>query len=432
MAKSDKITQAMLDSVAGYGASEAARRLGVHRTSVERARDRASRNGGRLPMRKGKQQIKVKQTGSTLELGADGAGEAETVGTVPQTKADIDALMISKGFDPEEFEYTNIRFSDWDAQTPDGPAVLHSCRVGVRPRVKLSESALSIDELLAIMDRPSFPLVVDTDAEQPEPTDTFVFCFADPQVGKVDINGGTDQLLDRYMNSLHHAEEKLQKEPALHIVWADLGDGIENFCNTSSQRQTNDLNLVEQVRVLRRMQLEGLRRLSKYAPVTHVSVPSNHSQNRVGFQQPASTAHDDWGLEVQEQLAEVFQAAGFQDNPIGFLRPEAHLESASFETPDGTILGFVHGHRAGQQNGLERWWAGQALGRQPTANAHILLSGHFHNWSQYEVGDGRFIITVPSLDGGSSWFTVSRGNVSTAGVLTLRVREGMFYSAERV
>ena len=33
-------------------------------------------------------------------------------------------------------------------------------------------------------------------------------------------------------------------------------------------------------------------------------------------------------------------------------------------------------------------------------------------------------IVTPSLDNGSSWYTVSRGHVSTAGVLTLRVANG--------
>src|SRR5690606_17553526 len=165
--------------------------------------------------------------------------------------------------------------------------------------------------------------------------------------------------------SVDHACALLDENPAAEIIWADLGDGIENFCNTSSQRQTNDLNLVEQVRVLRRLQVAGIQRFLEYAPVIHVSVPSNHSQNRVGPQMPASTAHDDWGLEVQEQLSEVF-AGRKLPNELKFFCPEAHLESVSITTLDGTNLGFVHGHRAGQQTGLERWWAGQALGNQPT------------------------------------------------------------------
>jgi hypothetical protein len=164
-------------------------------------------------------------------------------------------------------------------------------------------------------------------------------------------------------------------------------------------------------------------RFQEYAPVVHVSVPSNHSQNRVTFQGPASTAHDDWGLEVQQQLNELITAAAAQlTNTVTFIAPDEHLESVSFTTNEGTRLGFVHGHRATRQTGLEQWWAGQSLGRQPTHDADILLVGHFHNYNINSVGDGRYIITTPSLDNGSSWFTVQRGNVATAGVLTFRVR----------
>jgi hypothetical protein len=226
------------------------------------------------------------------------------------------------------------------------------------------------------------------------------------------------------MASLDRACELLEANPVAEIVWADLGDGIENFCNTPSQRQTNDMNLVEQVRVLRRLQLEGLMRLSAYAPIIHVSVPSNHSQNRIGLQAPAADSHDDWGIEVQQQLFDTFSTIrpDLVGNAISFLSPEKHYESVGYTTASGTRLGFVHGHRSTRQAGLEQWWAGQALGRQPVADADILLVGHFHNLSLVSVGDERYIITAPSLDNGSSWFTVGRGNVATAGVLTMRVQ----------
>ena len=424
MAKKKRITQEMLDRTAGLPTREAARILGFGQSTIVEARQRARANGGKLPKAKEKE---ADRTGTRVEFAQDGSGEAESVGTVPQTKADIDAVLLEKGFTPEDFEYTNLRFSSWDAQTPNGLEVLHSIRVGIRPRANVPQG-MSAEELAEIIERHPRSETQGT-ADYPN---TFVFCFADPQTGKTDINGGTEELIERFLTSLNHADYLLQREPASEIIWADLGDGIENFCNTSSQRQTNDLNLVEQVRVLRRMQMEGLLRLSKHAPITHVSVPSNHSQNRVGFQQPASTAHDDWGLEVQQQLADAFDLAGFPNHPITFLSPDEHLESVAYSTSDGTRLGFVHGHRAAAQAGLERWWAGQALGRQPTYDADILLVGHFHNLSLAEVGDGRFIITTPSLDNGSSWFTVSRGNVATAGVLTFRTDAGMWRDLIRV
>jgi predicted phosphodiesterase len=404
-----KLTPEMLASVEGLSSAKAAAKLGVGKTTVTDAR--AKLNIKREVPRKTAKSAKIEQKGTSIIV--------EVTDTVAQTKDHIEERMRSRGFDPEQYTFT-YGFSEWEAQTPRGVETLYSARASATEKRPTGKPTVAYDDIVSVIEGH----VATPVSERPEfAPNTFVFNFADPQIGKVDINGGTQATIERFMNSLDHARSLLDAEPATEIVWADLGDGIENFCNTSSQRQTNDLNLVEQVRILRRLQVTGLMALSDYAPVTHVSVPSNHSQNRVGFQAPASTAHDDWGLEVQVQLEEAFAmaGAGHTRNPITFRSPDAHLESLSHTTVDGTRLGFVHGHRSNSQNNLETWWAGQSLGRQPTWDADILLVGHFHNYGVRSVGDNRYIVTTPSLDGGSSWFTVSRGNMATAGVLAMRV-----------
>lgn len=413
-----KITKEMLATVAGLSSSEAAKKLGVGKTTITdaRAKFRMKRDGKPGPKGTGKS---ANGKSSTIEQTGDGSLIVTTVDTVPQGKDQIDERMRTRGFDPDKYAFT-YGFSEWEAQTPDGIQTLYSARASATERRPSAAESLNADDLIAAIDNYQ---PIRGERADIEPSGTFVFCFADPQMGKVDINGGADETIDRFMASVDHACALLDEHPAEEIIWADLGDGIENFCNTSSQRQTNDLNLVEQVRVLRRMQAYGIQRFLEYADVVHVSVPSNHSQNRVGFQSPASTSHDDWGIEVQQQLVDQFEGRELE-HTLSFHWPEEHLESVAYLTQDGTSLGFVHGHRAGQQNSLERWWAGQALGNQPTAHCDILLVGHFHNWALNSVGNERYIITTPSLDNGSSWFTVSRGNVATAGVLTLRVNNG--------
>lgn len=416
------ITAEMLETVKHLSSAEAGKVLGYSKTAVTESRDRLGMKRDKASVAAESFTAKANSKSSKVEQKSDGSLIVESTDTVPQTKDHIEERMRNKGFDPERYSFS-YRFSEWEAQTPHGIQTLYSAGATATERKQTAAEALSADDLLAYLD--NYEPVRGEGSDAPR-DGAFVFNFADPQLGKTDLNGGTEETVARFMASLDHACSVLDESPAREIVWADLGDGIENFCNTSSQRQTNDLNLVEQVRVLRRLQVIGLTRLQEYAPITHVSVPSNHSQNRVGFQQPASTAHDDWGLEVQTQLMELFETRDLQ-NPIAFLRPQDHLESVSMHTLDGTELGFVHGHRSNSQDGLERWWAGQALGNQPTATAKILFVGHFHNLSLRTVGDSRYIITTPSLDNGSSWFTVSRGNVATAGVLTTRIRDGFPY-----
>lgn len=428
------ITAEQLASVDGLPSREAAKVLGVGKSTINDARDRRRANKGvyeRIAAAAEAEREQNKYAAreaarSTIESREDGSLLVETTGEIPQTKDDIIERMRTRGFDPDAYTFT-YRFSEWEAQIGGGlTKTMYAARAGaVERKVVGGGDTFDAEQLAEIIRSHALPVAVPEGGEQPEVApNTFVFCFADPQLGKVDLNGGTDETVKRFLNSLTHAEALLEAEPATQIVWADLGDGIENFCNTSSQRQTNDLNLVEQVRVLRRLQVEGLIRLAKFAPVVHVTVPSNHSQNRVGFQSPASTAHDDWGIEVQAQIQEAFLLAGenVTAHPVSFVRPDEHLESVSITTEDGCRLGFVHGHRAGQQNGLERWWAGQSLGRQPTHDADILLVGHFHNLSITSAGNERYIFVTPSLDNGSSWWTVSRGNVATAGVATFRTQ----------
>lgn len=426
MSKRNRVTEEMLDRVKGLSAVEAGKVLGVPKSTVHDARTKFRRRADRAPERERllepKSASKKNARNSSIESKRDGSLIVSTTDTVPQTREHIEERMRSRGFDPADYSLT-YGFSEWEAQTPDGIQTLYSARASATERKRGPENEPLDMEALEALVADYVPVRGEASGGADE-GDPFVFCFADPQAGKVDINGGTDEMVARFLASLDRACAILDEAPTSQIIWADLGDGIENFCNTSSQRQTNDLNLVEQVRLLRRMQVEGLLRLSEYAPIVHVSVPSNHSQNRVGFQQPASTAHDDWGIEVQEQLRELF-AIHETAHPITFVKPDEHLESVSIETEGGTVLGFVHGHRSSSQNGLEAWWAGQSLGMQPTAQAHILLVGHFHNFSVKSVGSQRYLITTPSLDNGSSWFTVSRGNVATAGVLTLRIRKGV-------
>lgn len=421
-----KLTREMLESVAHLSSAEAASALGVGKTTVTEARQRFNMRRSSGEAKPGpKQKDAVKQ--DTIEKTPDGTLIITSQDTVPVTEAQVTERMKARGFDPEKYSI-GYRFSEWEAQSKGGEVItMYSARASATERNAKSGAnlvpTLNYDEMVAVIERNAALSSGYGQVTTEQTPNTFVFNFADPQLGKKDINGGTEETVERFMNSLSHAESLLEAEPTSQIIWADLGDGIENFCNTSSQRQTNDLNLVEQVRTLRRLQVEGLSRLSRFAPIIHVSVPSNHSQNRIGFQQPASTAHDDWGLEVQQQLSEFFAQT---DKDITFVCPEEHLESVAFTTMDGTRLGFVHGHRSTSQNGLESWWAGQTLGRQPTHEADILLVGHFHNLSVRSVGKERYIITTPSLDNGSSWFTVSRGSVATAGVLTMRLSAGKF------
>lgn len=54
----------------------------------------------------------------------------------------------------------------------------------------------------------------------------------------------------------------------------------------------------------------------------------------------------------------------------------------------------------------------------PTGDARILIAGHWHSLRVQQSGDARWIITGPSSDRGSSWYTNARGESSKSGMLS--------------
>lgn len=255
---------------------------------------------------------------------------------------------------------------------------------------------------------------------------TFVLCMADLQVGKAhEPRGGTPEMAVRVSESLHKAVELVKALRPQEIVIAELGDVIENFYNTSAQRQTNDRNLTEQIRIARRTILEAIMLLAPLAPkLMYLAVPSNHGSVRIGPKSPASTADDDFGIEISYQIEDALTGRpGFEH--VTCVRPAPLMESLTIET-SGTILGAVHGHQASAWHAIGKWWAGQSHGRRNNMqNADILLAGHWHSSTKYQSG-GRWVFIGPASDGGSTWFDNQSGEGSQPGMLSFVTYDGTF------
>jgi hypothetical protein len=247
--------------------------------------------------------------------------------------------------------------------------------------------------------------------------ETFVVCAADLQTGKTDFGLKSPDLAKRVLASFARAAEIATETRFAEIVLADLGDIVENINSTSSQRGTNDLAITEQIRLARRLMLEGIKML---APLTdslvYVAVPSNHGSVRIGPKSPENHVLDDYGIEVAEQLRDVCAESDKLSN-VTFRTPAESMESLAITT-SGTTLGFAHGHQAQGADGLGKWWSGQSHGRMPLADADIALFGHFHSLRVQQSGDARWLMVSPSSDSGSSWYTNKTGESSAKGMLS--------------
>lgn len=326
------------------------------------------------------------------------------------TTNDVEEFIKSKGLNPEEWDYT-WRFSEWEQSSKtDGLRLLHAFKVSGKRKAHTYK--LDPIEFKSILD--SFVYVSGKEEVQ---NGSRILVPADLQMGKTDWNGTHKETIEQSLQSFHRAAEEAEKCGNSEIVMVDAGDPIENIYNVSSQLATNSLSLPSQISRTFELMLTGISILSKVAPVRYVAVNSNHGRHRVGIKSPAGDVHDDWGIALADMIASATN--------IPVITPAPFHESLVFEA-SGSTIGVVHGHQAGGPDKIGDWWKGQSHGNMPTSQARILISGHWHSFRMYQSGDARWVFVAPSSDRGSSWFTNSRGEWSTSGMLTFQTRNNLW------
>jgi hypothetical protein len=177
---------------------------------------------------------------------------------------------------------------------------------------------------------------------------------------------------------------------------------------------------MQQVDVATSLAWETLKKLVKYAPITYLSVGSNHCQFRVNKQKVGS-ATDDWGIHIGRTLARLSKEVGLD---ITFHEPATHDESLALDVFGDSfhVLGMVHGHQANRPEGIPDWWRKQSFGKQPVTASTVLVSGHFHHLRVQELGStnrgtSRFWVQAATLDNGSNWWRLNSGEDSQPGLV---------------
>lgn len=390
-----KLTPEDLNAVAGLPSREAAAQLGVGKTTVNYWRQMY----GNEP----RNNVEPPPATTTVEA----KGEA-----VPTTDAEVKDFLAKRGINDLTHKI-NYSFSGWDT----GKAVSHSFRASATP---LPPQAPAVDWSEATERIRTFDFIP---APKEFLSDTAVIQPTDYQIGKTDINGGTAESTERALRSIANFAEIVRDRRPRNILMANTGDIIENFCNTSSQLSTNDLDLPNQVAHAFAIELEAIKQLAPLADnLVYATVPSNHGQWRNGPKATLGDTHADWGIAIARQVAVALEYNGKLDN-ITVHVPVKHMESMSVQVGT-TKIGLVHGHQKAKPELMGDWWAGQDHGRLPTWDADILLVGHFHSMRIYQSGDGRWVFVGPSSDPGSSWYANLTGHTSVAGMLTFFTENG--------
>ncbi len=257
---------------------------------------------------------------------------------------------------------------------------------------------------------------------------TKVVCLADFQIGKGASGGGTEDTVRLVRRALKDIADDIRfRGPYERIILADVGDSTEGFWNVASQAQTNDLSLTDQIRVVQRLYAEALQLLAPLCEsLYYVAVPSNHCAVRTGpgKNSRANAPDDDFGIMISKNIEDIIAGRPGYGH-VTFHRPEKWEEAVTVEAADGTRIGFTHGHLAGQQSKVPSWFKDLAFGhRSGLYDARILVHGHWHNFAVSQAGDARWIISCPSADRGSDWWTNLSGDSTKPAILTFEAQGG--------
>lgn len=369
------------------------------------------------------------ETGVRYEPGGTMVVTAPAAEQPPQSEADWRERVESLGLTiPEGFRVRLVEArhdpAAWhrDAQGEDAVTrAVWRCRYVIEPAGPTWLSAGDVDTLVRdAMRRRRKPRASLETAER-----ALVVVYADAQAGKVGRDGGTPELVARIADRFDRLDDHIRDLKAVGrapnaAYWTDAGDCIEGQENTAQQAFTNDLTLTEMVRVHRRLTFEGLDRLAgRFDRVVAATCGSNHGRVRRG-KDAIGPPVDDWGIEVMSQIADAYARNEDAYGHVSFVTPERWRDTVSLDIA-GTVVGLAHGHQYPRPEKAGDWWRGQAFGRQPVADAQILITGHYHHWRAQQLGNGRLHIQAPTLDNGSDWYTVRSGEVSTAGLLVFSV-----------
>jgi len=356
-------------------------------------------------------------TGESEEHRPDGSADYTRYSETPWGYEDHRAFIRSKGQDPDKVTFT------WGLTTRPGGGFWNKLN-NVRPIAgAAAEEASDIDlpALYAEVARTQHsPKLVQESGK------TAIVVWADMQLGKVGGRGDTAGLIERLAEKRAALEVYLTENNISSTVFIDAGDPIEGFENVAAQMFTNDLSLPQQVDMAAVEMWKTLALMATFGDVEAIAVPSNHGAWRAG-KQSLGKPSDDWGISIQKRLKFQSELMGL---PVTFHKPGDWDESVAVDIR-GTKVGVHHGHQSPCDQ-MPKWWAGQQHGAQATADADVLVTGHYHHLRvqptgrSQRTGKSKWWLQAPTLDNGSDWYRNVAGDDSDPGLLVFQINDEGF------
>lgn len=252
-----------------------------------------------------------------------------------------------------------------------------------------------------------------------------VFQAGDQQLGKRSRDGSTEQIVDRYLQSV--AEVKNQFRSLKHLGLEGIQISMPGDCLEGNQSQggrnmwLTQEAITEQTRILRRLMMYTLEELAPLAPQIYLDVVNgNHDQAQ---RDPVSTyPGDGWATECAIAVDDALQMNQTSFGHVTVRVPEKW--SGYMTVPVGdSIVTVVHGHQWSKTQGPMRWWEQQAINNQPPGAAQLLQHGHWHEY-QLKSNQHRMALGSPTFDCGSDWYREKTGATSRRGGLVYLLKSG--------
>lgn len=328
--------------------------------------------------------------------------------------SDYDAILTTCGHDPTQVTFAappavNTR---WKL---DGTQVT-SYRYKLIPK----PAATSLEPLIERIKAQTLHKPVTTGVSNPH---FLVFQAGDLQIGKRSRDGSTEQIVERYMQSVERIVEEYEdlKRHGIEGIQVSMpGDCLEGIVSQGGMNMwLTQETITEQTRIFRRLMLHTV---EAFAPLTDKLyldvVNGNHDQSQ---RQQNTYPGDGWATECAISVKDALEMNSAAYGHVDVRVPDKW--SGSMTVPVGsTMVTIVHGHQWARGKGME-WLKNQDFGRQDARGSQVLQHGHQHEWDLSTTRDVTRI-SSPTYDCGSDWFRGARGGDSRRGGLAYLMREG--------
>lgn len=251
----------------------------------------------------------------------------------------------------------------------------------------------------------------------------FVYQAGDLQLGKRSRDGGTEEIVNFFVDSLDRAVaefKSLRKHGIGGVQLCFPGDCIEGGVSQGGRNMWLTSETVpEQTRIFRRLLTLTVETFAPLSDRIYLDVVNgNHDQAQ---RQWNTYPGDGWATECAIAADDALKM-----NPAAFGHVEVRVPdkwSGHMTVPVGdSVVTVAHGHQWRRDQGM-KWWSEQGFNMQNPQASHILQHGHIHTY-EVETTRDRTRISCPTFDCGSDWFRETHGGDSKRGGLVYLLSAG--------